>query len=102
MPTTPEQPVRPRDAAIKPLVVRPRAAKQMLGNCSDEELYRKIRTGEVVSYLDGRRRLITVESIEADIARKIVAAAEQGFQRARGADHDGLGRRTRRAEGSAT
>jgi hypothetical protein len=77
--------VRPRDSGIEPLVVRPRAACKMYGNCSIDELYRKIRDGEVTSYLDGRRRLITVESIKADIARGLAAAAANGFERARGA-----------------
>jgi hypothetical protein len=84
------------DPAIEPLVVRPRAAKKMLGNCSDDELYRKIGNGELESYLDGRRRLITVASIKADIARKLAAAAVRGFERARGA------RRPRPAESETT
>ena len=84
-----EQP-DPGDGA---LVVRARRAKEMLGDCSNDELYRKIKLGELESYLDGRRRLITVASIKADIARKVAAAAEHGFQRARGADHDRLGAR---------
>jgi hypothetical protein len=66
----------------EPLVVRPNDAMAMLGNCSKAELYRKIAAGELVSYLDGpMRRLITVESIKADIARRIAAAAAGGFQR---------------------
>jgi hypothetical protein len=76
--------VRPRDSAIEPLVVRPRGARRMYGNCSEAELYRKIAAGEVESYLDGRRRLITVKSIKADIARNLAAAAANGFERARG------------------
>jgi len=102
MATTPEQFARPREAATKPLVVRPRAAKAMYGGLSDAQLYDKIKKGDVVSYLDGRRRLITVESIEADIARNVAAAAEQGFQHARGANHDRLGRRPRRRPAPTT
>ena len=83
--TTEQSEVRPRDFAIEPIVVRPRAARRMLGNCSHDELYRKIANGELESYLDGRRRLITVASIERDIARKLAAAAANGFERARGA-----------------
>jgi hypothetical protein len=77
--------VRPRDSGIEPAVVRLRAARTMLGNCSADEVYRKIANGELVSYLDGRRRLITVESIKADIARKVAVAASRGFEYARGA-----------------
>jgi hypothetical protein len=80
------------DTADAPLVVRFRQAQRMLGDCGHDELYRKIKNGELESYLDGRRRLITVASIKADIARKVTAAAETGFQRAKGADHKGLGR----------
>jgi hypothetical protein len=72
----------PPDDSVKPLVVRPRVARRMYGDCSLDDLYEKIRSGEVESYLDGRRRLITVASIEADIARNI-AAAKAGFQRGR-------------------
>jgi hypothetical protein len=68
----------------EPLVVRPQVARVMLGNCSRDELWRKLQNGDLTSYLDGRRRLITVESIKADIARKAEAAASVGFQRARG------------------
>jgi hypothetical protein len=71
--------------AAEPLVVRPKEAKRMLGNCSDDELYRKIAAGELDTYLDGRRRLITVASIKADIARKVAETAKSGFQYARGA-----------------
>ncbi len=68
---------------IKPLVVRTREARRLYGNCSLDVLYEKIQRGEVESYLDGRRRLIVVASIEADIARKAAAAAARGFQRER-------------------
>jgi hypothetical protein len=69
----------------EPLVVRPRVARRMLGDCSQDELYRKLENGDLDSYLDGRRRLITVESIKRDIVRKAQAAVSLGFQRARGA-----------------
>jgi hypothetical protein len=73
----------PGSETVKPLVVRPRAARRLLGDCSTDELYNKIKCGELVSYLDGRRRLIVVASIEADIARRAAAAATSGFQRDR-------------------
>jgi hypothetical protein len=56
-----------------------------LGDCSNSELLEKIKRGELDSYLDGRRRLITVASIKADIARNVAAAAKTGFQHASGA-----------------
>jgi hypothetical protein len=67
---------------VKPLVVRPRVARQMYGDCSADKIYEKIKSGEIESYLDGRRRVIVVASIEADIKRK-AAAAKAGFERGR-------------------
>jgi hypothetical protein len=75
---------QPPDPTVEPLVVRPKKARALLGDCSHDELNRKIKNGDLESYLDGRRRLITVESIKRDIARRAAAAAAQGFQRARG------------------
>jgi hypothetical protein len=72
------------EPTVDPLVVRPSIARRMLGDCSLDELYRKLQNGDLDSYLDGRRRLITVESIKRDIARKAQAALSLGFQRARG------------------
>jgi hypothetical protein len=63
--------------------VQPRVARQMYGGLSLDNLYNKIKSGEIDSYLDGRRRLITVASIEADVARNVAAAAASGFQRDR-------------------
>lgn len=68
------------DNSVRALVVRPREARRMYGDCSMDEIYEKIKTGEIASYLDGRRRLILVSSIEADIARRAQAAAATGFQ----------------------
>jgi hypothetical protein len=76
-------PNSPPDQNAMPLVVRPRVARRMYGDCSADELYDKIKCGDVESYLDGRRRLIVVASIEADIARKAAAAQANGFQRER-------------------
>ena len=39
----------PSDDCIKPLVVRPRVARQMYGNCSLDTIYDKIKSGEVES-----------------------------------------------------
>src|SRR5215212_6962036 len=67
------------DDPVKPLVVRMRGACRMYGDCSKDEVYGKIKRHEIDSYLDGRRRLIVVASIQADIARRVAAAAAAGF-----------------------
>jgi hypothetical protein len=83
-------------SAAEPLVVRPKDARRLLGDCSPGELLEKIKRGELESYLDGRRRLITVASIKADIARNVAAATKTGFRHASGsrvrkaADGDGF------------
>lgn len=74
---------KPPDTSLKPLVVQPNGARQLYGGCSTDEIYEKIKNREVESYLDGRRRLIVVASIEADIARNLAAATAAGFTRSR-------------------
>jgi hypothetical protein len=64
-------------AAPNPLVVRPRAARRMLGNCSEESLWQLINSRQLESYLDGRARLITVASIEAYVQRKLASPGER-------------------------
>jgi hypothetical protein len=59
---------------IEPLVVRPRVARRMLGNCGTERLWELINSGEIESYLDGKARRITVSSIKAHIARQLAEA----------------------------
>jgi hypothetical protein len=59
--------------AIQPLLVRPREAWRMLG-CGNTHGYELLSTGELVSFLDGRARKITVESIHRYIARKLATA----------------------------
>jgi hypothetical protein len=61
---------------VEPLVVRPRVARRMLGNCGTERLWELINSGEIESYLDGKARRITVSSIKAHIARQLAAAAK--------------------------
>jgi hypothetical protein len=34
---------------VKPLVVRPRVARQMYGDCSADKIYEKIKSGEIES-----------------------------------------------------
>jgi hypothetical protein len=43
-------------------------------DCGNTRLYELINDKELVSYLDGRSRKITVESIRALIARRLGAA----------------------------
>jgi excisionase family DNA binding protein len=52
------------------LVVSPRRAMQML-DCGRTRLYELIDRGELDSYLDGRSRKITVESIHRYIERQL-------------------------------
>lgn len=56
------------------LVVRPKTAWKML-SCSNTRGYELIAAGELDSFLDGRSRKITVESIRRYIARRLVPAA---------------------------
>jgi len=58
-----------------PLVVKPRTACRML-DCGNTRLYQLLGTGELDSYLDGRSRKITVESIRRYIAQRL--ASTQG------------------------
>ena len=55
---------------LGPLVVRPKGARRML-NCSQTRLYELIGAGELDSFLDGRSRKITVESIFRYIRRRL-------------------------------
>jgi hypothetical protein len=61
-------------AAIKPLVVRPSAARVML-SCTQPTLYKLLNAGELQSFKEGEhgRRLIVVQSIYDYIARKVAA-----------------------------
>jgi hypothetical protein len=81
----------PREHAdnVEPLVVRPKQARALLGGCSNDELNKKIKNGDLESYLDGRRRLITVASIRADVARRAEEATARGFEYARGSRRPG-------------
>jgi hypothetical protein len=56
-----------------PLVVPPKIAAQMLG-FGKTHLFKLLRTGELDSYLDGRRsRRIVVKSIESYVKRRLEA-----------------------------
>jgi hypothetical protein len=55
------------------LLVRPRRACHLL-DCGTTRLYELIDGGELESFLDGRSRKITVESIQRYIAKRLAAA----------------------------
>jgi|SRR6516162_3175368 hypothetical protein len=59
------------------LVVRPTPARRMLGNIGPDRLWRLIKAGEIDSYLVGRSRFITVESIERYIAQQLAEAHDK-------------------------
>jgi hypothetical protein len=69
-------------AFVKPLVVRPRIARQLLGGKCEEKLWELINAGVLESYLDGRARLITMASIERYINNQIDASTP--MERSRG------------------
>jgi hypothetical protein len=58
------------DWEVGPLVVKPKAAWRMLA-CSNTRGYELLNAGELESFLDGRSRKITVESIRQYIARRL-------------------------------
>jgi excisionase family DNA binding protein len=55
----------------EPLVVKPKVAWKML-SCSNTHGYELLEAGELESYKDGRSRKITIASIKAHIARRLV------------------------------
>jgi hypothetical protein len=56
------------DREVGPLVVKPKTAWKMLA-CSNTRGYELLNAGELESFLDGRSRKITVDSIHRYIAR---------------------------------
>jgi hypothetical protein len=58
---------------VRPLVVGTAEARR-LGGWGKTKIFELIAAGELDSYLDGRVRRITVESIEARIHRKLQEA----------------------------
>jgi hypothetical protein len=67
-------------ASVEALVVRPRVARRMLGDCGNERLWQLINSGEIRSFLDGKARRISVPSIKEYIDRQL---ALQSSSRAR-------------------
>jgi excisionase family DNA binding protein len=65
---------------MKPLVTNVRGAQVAL-DCGHDQVYDLMHSGEIESYLDGRKRCIVVASIEAYVARRRAASKE--FERAR-------------------
>jgi len=55
------------------VVVRPDRARVLLGDITQRSLYELLNAGELESYIDGKKRLITVRSIMRYISRKFVA-----------------------------
>jgi hypothetical protein len=60
-------------AKPEPLVVKPATAWRML-TCGNTRGYELLAAGELDSYLDGRSRKITVESIHRYISRRLAAS----------------------------
>jgi hypothetical protein len=60
-------------AKPEPLAVKPAGAWVML-TCSNTHGYELLAAGELDSYLDGRSRKITVESIHRYISRRLAAS----------------------------
>jgi excisionase family DNA binding protein len=61
-------------ADLEPLAVSPRQACVLLG-IGNTRLYELIGDGELVSYLEGRARRITMQSIRARVARLAATVA---------------------------
>jgi hypothetical protein len=62
---------------LGPIVVRPKCARRML-NCGQTRLYELIAAGELDSFLDGRSRKITVESIYRYVHRRLEDQSGRG------------------------
>lgn len=68
---------------VEPLVVRPAAARKMLGGCGTTTLWNLINGGELESYMQGNARMITVDSIRAYITRQLAASLAPRSKRTR-------------------
>jgi hypothetical protein len=67
---------------VKPLVVGMAKAEALLDTGPDS-LYELIKVGELESYLEGKRRKITMDSIERLIQKRLAAASAELDYRAR-------------------
>ena len=68
---------RKADSDFEPLAVSPKRACLLLG-VGVTRLYQLIANGELESYLDGRARRITMESVHRRVARLLAAAGGAG------------------------
>jgi excisionase family DNA binding protein len=68
------------DCEGAPLVVKPRKACMLL-DCGLTHVYKLIADGDLESFLDGRSRKITVESIRKHIRRRAALAAAPAEKR---------------------
>ena len=59
-----------RSKEITPLIVKPKVAWKLLG-CSNTRGYELLAAGELDSFLDGRSRKITVESIYRYVRQRL-------------------------------
>jgi excisionase family DNA binding protein len=76
--------IKKRSHDSERLLVRPKRACYLL-DCGTTYLYELIAKGELRSFLDGRSRKITVDSIHQYIAKRLTPAAENrvGFSAGR-------------------
>jgi hypothetical protein len=72
----------PTDDPVKPLVVGMTKAEALLDSGPDT-LYDLIKSGELESYLEGKRRKITMRSIERLIQKRLAAASGEFLHRDR-------------------
>jgi excisionase family DNA binding protein len=61
---------RCRDADDEPLLVRPKQACWLL-SCGNTHLYELVKSGEIVSFRDGRSRKIVMASLKSFIERRL-------------------------------
>jgi hypothetical protein len=71
------------DSKDGPLVVSPRRARHLL-DVGNTRLYELLAANELDSFLDGRSRKITVESIHRYISRRLTAGSRLGSSINRG------------------
>ena len=74
----------------RPLVVGVGKA-QVLLDCSHDQIYDLLKAGELASYIERNRRKITMESIEALVAKRLAATGGK-FQRSRSSNTKNLRR----------
>ena len=65
--------------SVAPLAVPPQEASRLL-SLGMSRLYELMRTGELVSYRDGRARRITMASIHEHMARQLAADSADGWR----------------------